>query len=46
MTLFLGSVGAAFVLFLLAKRRWNERNSNDLGTMSQQWLAEYNAQHP
>jgi hypothetical protein len=46
-TIFLGSAGAGFVLFLLlARRRWNQRNSKDLGTMSQQWLAEYNAQHP
>ena len=43
---FLGIAGAAFLVFLLARRRWNELNSNDLGFMSRQWLAEYNAQHP
>lgn len=42
----LGLIGAAFVMWLLARRRWDDMNSRDLGTMSQQWLAEYNAQHP
>lgn len=43
----LGLTGAAFVtLLLLAGRHWNDMNSNDMGTMSRQWLAEYNAQHP
>jgi len=37
---------AALVILLLARRHWDEMNSNDLGTMSRQWLAEYNAQHP
>jgi hypothetical protein len=44
--LILGLIGAAFVMLLLARRRWDDMNSRDLGTMSQQWLAEYNAQHP
>jgi len=42
----LGVAGVVFLVFLLAGRRWHELNSNDLGYMSQQWLAEYNAQHP
>ena len=42
----LGFAGAVCLVLLLAGRRWHELNSNDLGTMSQQWLAEYNAQHP
>ena len=42
----LGFAGVVFLVFLLAARRWHELNSNDLGYMSQQWLAEYNAQHP
>ena len=46
MTLFLGLAGATFVIFVLARRRWNQLKSNDLGYMSRQWLAEYNAQHP
>ena len=45
MFMFLG-FGAAFVMFLLARRHWNRFNSKDMGTMSRQWLAEYNAQHP
>jgi len=44
--MFLGVAGAAFVIFLLAMRHWNHLNSKDMGTMSRQWLAEYNAQHP
>ena len=43
--LILAGAGAGLVV-LLALRRWHEMNSNDLGTMSRQWLAEYNAQHP
>jgi hypothetical protein len=42
----LGVAGVVFLLVLLAGRRWHALNSNDLGYMSQQWLAEYNAQHP
>ena len=38
--------GVAFAVLLLGARRWNELNSKDLGSMSRQWLAEYNAQHP
>ena len=45
MLIFAGA-GVALVVVLLALRRWHEMNSNDLGTMSRQWLAEYNAQHP
>lgn len=37
-------VGAAFVVFFVWY--WNETNTKDLGTMSRQWLAEYNASHP
>ena len=37
-------VGAAFVLFTLWY--WTESNNKDLGTMSRQWLEEYNASHP
>jgi hypothetical protein len=38
--------GVALVVVLLAGRRWDDLNSRDMGTMSRQWLAEYNAQHP
>jgi hypothetical protein len=44
--MYLGLAGAACVIVLLAWRRWHELNRNDLGYMSQRWLAEYNAQHP
>jgi hypothetical protein len=44
--MFLVLAAATFVIFLLARRRWNQLKENDLGTMSRQWLAEYNAQHP
>jgi hypothetical protein len=44
--MFLGVTCATFVIFLMARRHWNQLNSKDLGTMSRQWLAEYNAQHP
>lgn len=44
--LILAGAGAALVVLLLAIRHWHEMHSNDLGTMSRQWLAEYNAQHP
>ena len=42
----LGLVVASLVIFLLAGRHWDDLNSKDMGTMSRQWLAEYNAQHP
>ena len=41
----LGLAGAAFGVLLLAGRHWDHLNSKDMGTMSPQWLAEYNAQH-
>ena len=43
--MFLVIAGLAFVIFLLARRHWNQLKANDLGTMSEKWLAEYNAQH-
>jgi hypothetical protein len=44
--LILALAGAACVVVLLAKLRWDNLNSKDLGTMSTQWLAEYNSQNP
>jgi hypothetical protein len=43
--MFLVLAGITFVIFLLARRHWKELNANDLGSMSEQWLAEYNARH-
>lgn len=45
MILFSGAA-VAFLVVWVALRRWHHLNSNDMGTMSTQWLAEYNAQHP
>ena len=42
----LGLAGAALLLLLLARRHRDGLNSRDMGTMSQQWLAEHNAQRP
>jgi len=42
----LALAGATCAIVLLAWRRWHQLNSNDLGTMSERWLAEYNSQHP
>ena len=42
----LAFAGAAFGVLLLAGRHWDDRNSKDMGTMSRQWLAEYNAENP
>jgi len=44
--LLLGVAAAAFVVMLVIRRRWHDMTAADLGTMSSQWLAEYNAQHP
>jgi hypothetical protein len=37
-----GGIGIA----LLMGHYWVESNTRDLGTMSRQWLAEYNQSHP
>jgi hypothetical protein len=39
------AVGGA-ALLLLTGRYWVESNTRDMGTMSRQWLAEYNQSHP
>jgi hypothetical protein len=39
-------VGAAFVIVVVGMRHWSHLHAKDMGTMSQQWLAEYNAQNP
>lgn len=44
--MFLAFAGALFAIFLLTIRHWSQLNSDDLGSMSRQWLAEYNAEHP
>jgi hypothetical protein len=44
--MFLGVAGAVLAALLLGIRHWHHLSSNDMGSMSRQWLAEYNAQHP
>jgi len=44
MVMIAGAV-AAFVVLMLASRQWHSFTSNDLGYMSEKWLADYNAQH-
>jgi len=39
------AVGSAAIM-LIAGRYWVESNTRDMGTMSRQWLAEYNQSHP
>ena len=40
----LGFGGVA--ILMMTGRYWVESNSRDMGTMSRQWLAEYNQSHP
>lgn len=41
------AVGVAGVaIMLLTAHYWMESNTSDMGTMSRQWLAEYNQSHP
>ncbi len=40
----LGVAGVAFLM--MTARYWVESNTRDMGTMSRQWLAEYNQSHP
>lgn len=46
-TMFYLMIGAGAVgIMLLSGRYWVESNTRDMGTMSRQWLAEYNQSHP
>ncbi len=38
--------GATLALVFIFERYWASLNSRDLGTMSRQWIAEQNSQHP
>jgi hypothetical protein len=40
------AIGCVSVAAVLTLAYWNGLNSADLGTMSPQWIAEYNASHP
>ena len=44
-TIFVALTGVALLVWLL--KYWSDTNSKDMGTMSSQWLAEYNSSsHP
>jgi len=43
---YLGIAVAGVAILLLTGRYWVESNTRDMGTMSRQWLAEYNQSHP
>ncbi len=44
--LFLAIGFAGVVIMIMTGRYWVESNTRDMGTMSRQWLAEYNQSHP
>jgi hypothetical protein len=39
-----GVAGIAVLLWII--KYWSDTNGKDMGTMSAQWIAEYNASHP
>jgi hypothetical protein len=41
----LGIAAVGMGILLTVARYWAVSNSNDLGSMSAQWVAEYNASH-
>jgi hypothetical protein len=43
-TIVVALAGLAVAAWLF--KYWSDTNSKDMGTMSRQWLAEYNASHP
>ena len=44
--IFLAIAFGAAAILLMTGRYWVESNTRDMGTMSRQWLAEYNQSHP
>ena len=40
------AIGGVSIVAVLALAYWNGLNGADLGTMSPQWMAEYNSSHP
>ncbi len=46
MMIFLVIAAVGGVLVVMTGRYWVESNTRDMGTMSRQWLAEYNQSHP
>lgn len=43
--LIIGLAAAAVLVLLAAGRQWSSLNTDDLGSMSEQWLAEHNSSH-
>ena len=43
---YIGIAVVGIVIMLATGRYWVESNTRDMGTMSRQWLAEYNQSHP
>jgi len=44
--IFLAIGFGGLAILLITGRYWVESNTRDMGTMSRQWLAEYNQSHP
>ena len=44
--IFLAIAFGAAAILLMTGRYWVASNTRDMGTMSRQWLAEYNQSHP
>ena len=44
--IFLAIAFGVVAILLMTGRYWVESNTRDMGTMSRQWLAEYNQSHP
>ena len=44
--IFLAIAFVAVAILIVTGRYWVESNTRDMGTMSRQWLAEYNQSHP
>ncbi len=44
--LFLAIGFGGVVIMIMTGRYWVGSNTRDMGTMSRQWLAEYNQSHP
>ena len=44
--IFLAIAVGAVAILIMTGRYWVESNTRDMGTMSRQWLAEYNQSHP
>lgn len=44
--IFLAIAVGGLAILIMTGRYWVESNTRDMGTMSRQWLAEYNQSHP